>query len=60
MLHRGATSINKPRRRHERQGLGQTLTLAIPAATLQAGALLAVNFPQRLHRAFLVNAPSWW
>ncbi|KAL6767177.1 hypothetical protein ACKKBG_A38925 [Auxenochlorella protothecoides x Auxenochlorella symbiontica] len=26
----------------------------------KAGALLAVNFPQRLHRAFLVNAPSWW
>lgn len=26
----------------------------------KAGALLACNFPQRLHRAFLVNAPSWW
>lgn len=28
--------------------------------TTQAGALLAVNFPQRLHKAFLVNVPSWW
>jgi len=26
----------------------------------QAGALLALNYPQRLHRAFLVNAPTWW
>lgn len=26
----------------------------------KAGALLAANYPQRLHRAFLVNAPSWW
>ncbi|PRW59356.1 DEAD box RNA helicase isoform B [Chlorella sorokiniana] len=23
------------------------------------GALLAVNYPQRLHKAFLVNAPTW-
>lgn len=26
----------------------------------QAGALLALNYPQRLQRAFLVNAPTWW
>lgn len=26
----------------------------------KAGAVLAVNFPQRLHRAFLINVPSWW
>lgn len=26
----------------------------------QAGALLALNYPQRLHRAFLINAPGWW
>lgn len=23
------------------------------------GALLAVNYPQRLHKAFLLNAPTW-
>ena len=35
--------------------------LLIPIRSqVQAGALLAVNFPQRLHRAFLINVPSWW
>ncbi|GAB4815034.1 hypothetical protein N2152v2_002080 [Parachlorella kessleri] len=26
----------------------------------KVGALLNLNYPQRLHRCFLVNAPTWW
>lgn len=26
----------------------------------RVGAMLSLNFPQRLHRCFLVNAPGWW
>ncbi|KAI3437934.1 hypothetical protein D9Q98_000378 [Chlorella vulgaris] len=26
----------------------------------KAGALLNLHFPLRLHKAFLINAPSWW
>ena len=26
----------------------------------KAGALLSLHYPGRLHRAFLINAPSWW
>jgi hypothetical protein len=36
--------------------------LSSPAFKLiaRAGSVLAVNFPQRLHKCFLVNAPGWW
>jgi len=26
----------------------------------RVGAMLSLNFPQRLHQCFLVNAPGWW
>ena len=26
----------------------------------QVGAMLSMNYPQRLHRCFLINAPGWW
>lgn len=26
----------------------------------RVGAMLSLNFPQRLHKCFLVNAPGWW
>ena len=26
----------------------------------RVGAMLSMNFPQRLHRCFLINAPGWW
>lgn len=30
-----------------------------PCRLLQVGALLNLNYPQRLHRCYLVNAPTW-
>jgi CRAL/TRIO domain len=26
----------------------------------RVGAMLSMNYPQRLHRCFLINAPGWW
>jgi hypothetical protein len=33
--------------------------MSCPACS-KVGALLNLHFPLRLHKAFLINAPSWW